>query len=213
MKLNGDNDLDNLLKKYHNNYLCGGRTCNIFMNDKDVLKLFWYNICNDKVLKIIKDLKLDNFYEIKDLLYDKNNLFIGYIMKYYENMNIDILTMPVDYTLDNLYFLRKSINILSDNNILAGDLRYDNVILNEDKIIVIDADEYILNNFYSFEKLRDSNLFFLNTLFTSIYTESCKIYHNDIDLNKINYLFNMSDSNNIHKSLKKYKYPIDYLKK
>ena len=63
-------------------------------------------------------------------------------MKYYDSEDIDVLTMPMSYILDNFYDLFESVTKLSDKNILIQDLHDGNVITNKNQIIVIDADMY-----------------------------------------------------------------------
>ena len=211
MHFNNKGELDNYLRQNTGSYLSAGRKSSLFLIDGNkCLKLFGCNTVDDSVLKFIKDEKLSNYYELYDLLYYKNKL-IGYIMEYYNNKAIDILTMPTEYTLDNYNSLYKSILTLTKNNILLGDLCKDNIIYTKDKLIVIDADEYTINNNISNYILENDNLFSLESLFNSIYLNARNLYHSDdnIDINKVNNLFCV---NSPHKILKKYKYPIDYLK-
>ncbi len=161
---------------------------------------------NDQVLKIIKNLNLDNFYKIYDLLYDKDNHFCGYTMKYYEEKDIDITKMPIGYTLDNLYRLRNSFIKLSENNILANDCCKENVIMDDKDITIIDTDLYYLT-----EDTNNINYNLLINLFKRIYHDSLKLYgYDNYDIDYfLNNLFD-KDISTTEKKLIRYKYPIDY---
>lgn len=172
-----------------------------------------------EVLKTIRGLSLRNFYEIYDLLYTKGGKFKGYLMKYYDSFDIDILTMPTAYTLDNLYALRDAMAKLTSSNIWVVDLHEDNVILGESIMTVIDADLYTFNNFYSAEKLKVKNTKAINSLFFNIYILAINKYHQEYaryDISKsIIELFSAiseMDTFTMTKRLMKYKYPIDYLR-
>ena len=191
MHFNNKFDLDNYLKQNTINYLAGGRKSNIFfMDNTKCLKLFNEVIYNDSVVKLIQKKNLNGFYEIYD---------------------IDILTMPVEYTLDNYNDLYKSIMTLTDKKVFLYDLCNDNAILTDDKLIVIDVDEFIVYKDADKYIVQNENMFALESLFNSIYINARNKYHADdrININRINNIFCI---NSPHKVLKKYKYPIDYLR-
>ena len=96
----------------------------------------WYTLSK------LMELNLDNFYKIYKILFDSNGDYSGYLMKYYQNELIDILTMPTEYTLDNFYRLSNTVNKISNNEIVMYDLHDGNVIMNKNDIIIIDADFY-----------------------------------------------------------------------
>lgn len=173
-----------------------------------------------EVLKAIRDLCLNNFYEIYSLLYTKEGSFKGYTMKYYDDYDIDILTTTTEYTLDNLYSLRDSIQKMTENNIYIHDMHTGNIILGDSEITVIDADLYTFNRFYDGNVLRIKNLTVLNNLFVEIYMDAIKKYHNEYfnyDTSEIiRQLFNSFSEQTTYKMSKrliKYKYPIEYLRK
>ena len=193
-----------------NNYINAGEYGNIYKLDRNrCLKLFSDKFFfNDEVLKIIKKLKPENFYKIYDLLYDKDNHFCGYTMKYYQNKDVDITKMPTSYLLDNLYKLRNAFKLLSDNNILANDCCKENIIMDDKNITIIDADF-----FYLTDDNNNINYRILLNLFRELCHESLKMYdydNYDID-NATEYLFdNHKDIKEVEKKLVRYKYPIDY---
>lgn len=174
----------------------------------------------------IRKLKLDNFYELYDLYYNKElTKILGYLSKYYPSEDIDILTMPTDYTLNNLSLLYDSFKKLSEHNIYTNDTHSGNVILNSKEIVVIDTDLYYKGDFISKElelNILKENICNLNDLFVDIYLSSLSNYsfsgkYDRVDIaEKIQKLFTMNATSGIEpvvKKLAKHKYPIDYLKK
>ena len=208
---------NNEMKKYNIDHFCSEGECGYVyrIDDDKCLKLFseFYMFELD-VMKGIRELQLDSFYKIYDLLFDGHKRFNGYTMEYYKPENINILTMPTYYTLDNLFRIYRDFKRLSKAMIYAYDCDSHNVIMDSKNITVIDAD------IYYFRKDDDKNIIFkdnyaiLLNLFKSLYREqirllgfSCK----DIE-DLLDYLFDEHKQlNNVEKKLIKYKYPIDYV--
>ena len=164
------------------------------------------------IIDIISNLNMDGIYRIYNLLYNNKREFIGYEMKYYQKEDIDILTMPIDYTIDNLIKLYNLADIFGKYNIVMHDLLCINIILNSDGITVIDADGYYFDK-YGTKSHNKSNV---NSLFRDLYKKSLEYNHNIIsrDLtDNINDLFAGGNVERTYKKLIKYKYPIDYLRK
>ena len=185
---------------YHvNEEICLKHIVNSFSTNKEALEEF------------IK-LDLESFYKIYKLLYDRHNRFAGYLMKYYESEEIDIMTMPIDYTLDNLYRMLRDIKILSENNILVEDMHIDNIIMNRDRIINIDVDNYMLIQKNSILTKNTSQIY---SLFKGIYIEALLKYYevNHEEITVARNLFNTGDKDFIYNELSNYKYPIDYIRK
>lgn len=175
----------------------------------------------------LKSLELPNYYVLLSLLFKRkqniNNpsLADGYLYQWTEQEDVDILTMPVSYTLDNLNGLLKANEILTQNNIMADDLRCTkNVILNSNGITAIDIDLYTKNHFLDSRELRDTNIRELEELFKGLYLEAIRKYHKELDtsqiLSLIRYreLFDLNYQEGVlhtSKKLSRYKYPIDYL--
>lgn len=157
---------------------------------------------------------LKNFYTVYKMLYDSYHDFVAYTMKYYDSEDIDVLTMPMSYILDNFYDLFESVTKLSDKNILIQDLHDGNVITNKNQIIVIDADMYdILKNPSKNEAIR-ANYKKLCYLFRDLFINAISTYHIELfDVGLIiNSLFDYRrDTTSIYRKLKSYKYPIDYI--
>ena len=205
---------DTGVKKEYNidNYFDEGEYGYIYkLDDNTCLKLFSDNFFfDDTVLRVIKSMKLNNFYEIYDLLYDCYKNFCGYTMKYYPSEDINIVDMPTSYTLDNLYGLYKSFERLSDNCIVAYDCYNNNIIINNSGLTVIDVDL-----FYREANKRRENYYNLMDLFKILYhNELRKLGYPMEDREKIlDSLFNeKKDITQVEKKLIKYKYPIDYIK-
>ena len=129
----------------------------------------WYDIefsdIDARLIKKIGNLKLSNYYRVLSLLYKRKsdmvsaNNAIGYLYEYVKKDDIDILTMPVDYTIDNINELYKSVLILTKNKILADDLDHPgNVIMNKNGIIAIDVDYYTTDHYLSSSELRYTNI-------------------------------------------------------
>lgn len=172
------------------------------------------------IISWIRDLKLKNFYEIYDILFDKKGNFNGYIMKYYKKEEIDILSMPTSYTLNNMYNIYKSILKLTEEHIHVSDMHEGNVILDSSNVTVIDVDLYHFSSFMLYDKLLEFNVNAVRSLFKRIYFKDIFEYYGDncyeysliIDdlYSKIN---SKAGLEVFFSKLDKYKYPIDYIKK
>ena len=210
------------IKEYNCKYLDSGFFGNIYRVGDDIcLKIFTKNYDYDiEAIKKIKELKLDNFYQIYDLLFNKDNIFVGYTSKYYDNQNIDILSMETAYTLNNLYALYNSFNILSKEGIFVDDVNDENIIFDEKKITVIDTDLYCYNKDKVNKRyLIRKNYHLLLYLFSAIYYRALMKKENNYIIDEaiidiiLDDLFDISKGIKcIEKKLIKYKYPIDYIR-
>ena len=209
----------------------GNGGCVYKTNDDKTIKV-WYDIefidIDAELIKKIGSLKLGNYYRILSLLYKRKKDMvnekdaIGYLYEYVKKDNIDILTMPVDYTIDNINELYKSVLILTKNKILADDLKHPgNVIMNKDGIIAIDVDYYTKDHYLSSKELRYNNIRELEQLFITLYLEAISKYHKNINNRipnlslKLNELFELrykEEVKSVNKKLSKYKYPIEYFR-
>ena len=177
------------------------------LKDETCLKLFYpyRGTYPNRIFKFIIDLKLPNFYEVYQLLYNYNHEFIGYTMKYYQKEDIDILTMPTKYSLDNYQKIYKSATILNHYNISIQELIPINVILTEKDIIVIDIDEYKKDNI-------TLNYRSVNGLFEKLYLYASFKHNISNAVDIMDNLFDEKDNfQTLSKKLSKYKYPIDYI--
>ena len=200
--------------------LCG----KIYMfNSLECLKLFNNNhTADDQVIALIKELNLNGFTSIHNLLYSRySKLFKGYTMDYIKKSEIDILTMPSTYTLDSLFTLYQSFLKLTRNNVFISDVHEDNVIMNENGLTMIDFDLYTINKFFEPQVLERKNIRACLCLFRDLYYTALEKYHSNLNGYQssliISSLFESLYQNNgmekICKKLVKYKYPIDYITK
>lgn len=191
----------------------------VFMvnNDTCVKKFTLKDGINIDTIKSINNMKLDNFYEIRRLLFDKNGSFSGYIMKYYQSAIYDILKMPSDYTLKSFNNIFKSIEKLTKEGIIVSDLHQDNAILSQDGVIVIDVDSYYKSKYFTPEQIEKNNYNALLYLFKKLFLESLETYlisYNEKEALSF-IITNLFKKDNIDKTceeLSHFEYPIDYIK-
>ena len=200
-------------------YIVGNECLKLFLNSIDRRAT---NCFDEDVFTTIMALRLKNFYQLYDLYYNRNLTKIrGYLAKYYEPKEIDILTMPVDYVLNNFYNLYESATKLAVNGIRICDLHDGNVILQDKEIIVIDVDEYHKDHIFNDEKsVLRKNIKAICALFISLFNDALYKYHSSenlvalseltSELFRVNPIFGADP---ICKKLSRYKYPIDYLKR
>ena len=191
-----------------------------------------FKLCKSKSLgddfiniyDVIKDNNLQGFCKLISLLYSnskdarKKKNPIGYEYQYMEKEDIDILTMPIDYTIDNLDVLYNSIAILTKNNIRCIDLQEGNVIMNCNSITALDIDLYC--GMYEAERLEKYNVYDLELLFQYLYKDAMDKYHKGEYSNEVKQLlsslfmiYECNGIDNVYRKLKSYKYPIEYVNK
>ena len=218
-------------KRYNldtDNFIDEGEYGRVYLtSDNKCLKIFKQSISrkdkmsfDEDVFNIIRKLKPKNIYTLGDLYYNKSlTRILGYLSEYYSKEDINILTMPVDYTFDNLCSLYDSFVLLSEYNIRISDTCPQNVILNNNGITIVDTDFYYIDTNSNKSVIKKSNIYDLGELFAWIYMRSLE----EIDFDKrsamiakIERLFMPIDTFGVEpviKKLAKYKYPIDYLHK
>jgi len=175
---------------------------------------------NKEILEYIRNLHLKNYYEIYNFYNNKQGNFKAHTMRYYESENIDILTMPTEYTLDNLSGILKSVNTLTQNSIQIEDSHTENVIMDSNNITIIDTDLYTFNRFFTKEQLQFKNIQKLEYLFSELYVEAITDYHSEYKdykgvllIRELFKLYTQREIEKIYSELSKYKYPIDYIKR
>ena len=168
--------------------------------------------CNEKVIKEIMQADLSSFYKIYKLLFDRHHDFNGYIMKYYDNPEIDILMMPTSYTLDNYYGILKDAEVLSDKGIYMHDMHSENVILGSDKMTIIDVDNYM---YVDTDEITNINVKAVKGAFYDIYADCVRRHHSltKEEYNALRTIFGSASDASVYEELKNYKYPLDYIKK
>lgn len=201
----------------------------VYHYGSNCLKMFRMSrVCDDAVMRAIRNIKCDNLYKILDLYYSsvlrRNDDFVAYSSFYYEDCDINILNMPMDYFLDNFSDLRKLAIILGNAGIEMDDLHDENIIFQKNRMIMIDADQYKLHydlNNSILDYIKSDNIVSIRLLMGAILRRD--IAHNlnfkDFDRNniiKILALFFHNDDysiDDIFHELSYYKYPVEFIKK
>lgn len=195
-------------------YRLSNGDCLKVLNDQD-------SECNREELMLIKELQLPSFYRIYDFLYDSDDRFKGYTMKYYDSDVVDILGMPCDYTIDNIEGICSDLRRLASKSIIANDLRRDNVIISRDNIVVIDADLYTRLRYVETEAILERNIGILYRMFKDIYFESLRRFYGDDSMfnsymESISGLFFNNGYRNVDsvkRKLKCYRTPMEYVRR
>ncbi len=202
------------------NKIGNGNNGTVYQMDNDkCLKIYrssaWVNV---DTLKIIKDMKFNNYYKIYDMLYDKDSNFKGMIMKYYRQEEVNVLMMEKDYLLDNVNGLGRDILSLIEKGIFIVDLNIDNTIINRNGITVVDADLYIYREDYDRDLLGRMGYATFRTLVKSIIIDSISMDKSmeDVNIYKAiveNLVGNPFDTKSMEKKLVRCKYPMEYIKR
>lgn len=202
------------------NKIGNGNNGTVYQMDNDkCLKIYrssaWVNV---DTLKIIKDMKFNNYYKIYDMLYDKDSNFKGMIMKYYRQEEVNVLMMEKDYLLDNVNGLGRDILSLIEKGIFIVDLNIDNTIINRNGITVIDADLYIYREDYDRDLLGRMGYATFRSLVKSIIIDSISMDKpmEDVNIYKAiveNLVGNPFDTKSMEKKLVRCKYPMEYIKR
>ena len=214
-------DEDGNIRTYTLEYLDEGTLSKVYkISDTECLKIFneeYLSIYDIKALKRLRDFKLDDFYCILVFLFGADSVFRSYTMKFCREEDINILTMPTSYTLDNLYRLFNSFNTLSKEGIYVDDVGSNNVIMDEKNITVIDADLFSYGTGHEKKSfIAKKNYRLLLYLFSDIFFRELRKLKGMNGGMISDMLYDLFDVNknigNVEKRLIKYKYPIDYFK-
>lgn len=146
-------------------YLDSGGFANIYFDGEKILKVYHLDSLNPfqgkitlEVFDLLKEIKHPNFMELLDIyselnlfgrLYRKFNFsdefFIhAYTAKYYRKDDINPLLENKDYLLDNLNGIDHLCTLLTKLRIRLDDLRTENTIFTNEKMIIIDPDYFRL---------------------------------------------------------------------
>lgn len=189
------------------------------LGDDACLKKFRYawDVYDLKMFKEYMKMELNNYYKIYDLLYNKYGRLSGYTMKHYDNKIDNVIDMPSEYITDNFNNISKDISTLSNNGIIVKDLIPSNLIYGDNKITVIDIDQYKLDKDMDKDTLNRVNEINLCVcLYRLLKSNLLNGYVDDNlakYLNNLDSLFDEKKINVMTKKLSKYKYPIDYFSK
>lgn len=142
-------------------------------------------------------------------------------MDYYLPDDIDILTMPIDYILDNFNDLCDLACKLASHSIMMSDTHEDNVILQENRMILIDADRWArVDDLYDDYDVKLGNhhaiVHLLCRLYYSALTKLGKVsessyYPSDNDYNMVLRQLENISIEELLKEHQEFKYPIDYI--
>lgn len=209
------------------NFIGKGSVGLVYRNEDRCFKhLKWYNRWQvNTIVKMLENLKLIEhscLCKLHDLYYVKENditSLVGYEMDYYDANDLNILHSSIDYILDNFHDLIILVSEITKKGISIEDLHYGNVILQANRIVVIDVDNY------HFCDLEYAELFYKNCkqlklLLRGMLLESIRKsgleedmhweYLKSFELIKYN---NDVDIECILQELKKYNTPFEFIKK
>ena len=201
-----------------------GRNSKLYkVSEEDLLKVWKKKpeIWTEEIMKLLMELYLSNFYQIKKLYYTKDTTTLKAMrMKNYQTReNPDILTESTYYTLENLWSILENATTLTEHDVWINDLHTDNVILEEQKIIIIDTELYTKNRFFTKEDLFQKNIDSVMELFFRLFQEALEKYHGNYNTKENLYLlrelFKNQENSSIERPFKKlsrYPKPIDYFK-
>lgn len=181
----------------------------------------WYYDLGNKFNQEMFDYFKNNFADsnlcsLYDLYY-KDDVVVGYTMKYYKETLDNILYLPTDYILDNYSLIYDLVNKLTSDCIRIVDTHCDNVINTDDKMIIIDYDKYYYDNGIDKDTLDYINKSALIYTFKGIFMKSLRNMGIDVDnnieiKNMVNRLFTLNTSPLVLKcKLRGKKRLIDYI--
>lgn len=158
--------------------------------------------------------EIDN---VNQLVENLNNYMIdGYKYVYIEEDKVDIFEMSSEYLIYNLSSLENFSASLTEQSVCAFDLKRDNTVFSNDKIILIDLDCLYKEELASIDMIKKYNDNALIDLFKDLF-KTCPSYLYQYN-NEITDLFNMDKKEktitaSVSKKLAKYKRPIDYIRR
>lgn len=200
------NETDKILKKYFKS------TPTDLRISKDIFNLIRL-IDSRNLMKVFDIFTSCDFNIFKDT---NSHKIIGYTAKYYKSDDINPLLLDKEYLIENFRNLEKLIDIFNDLNILAKDLKEENVVFTKDNIVIIDPDLFSKpdKNKDFIKKFNSCELFSLLINIIVKYSGNTKYFRNSLMDELIDrYSFNDNISDILYKKLKYVKKPIDYFKK
>lgn len=130
-----------------------------------------------KILQSINHIRMIRMYE----LFVINNQSIAYSMKELSDDGLDILDTSIDFFLESIANIEDMFNTLTELNIRIMDSRYDNTIVNEKGITIIDPDKYRKVDYQPITNNKDQLLYLAYSLLTSRRSKR----EREINLNKV----------------------------
>ncbi len=194
-----------------------GRICAKVYYDSCLIK----NRIKEDIYKDLKTIKTDYLVRIYQLLYKDSSSKIvadGYLMKQYKDNLLEILGKEIEFTLYMMEQHLKLFDQLADKHIIVTDLKLENMIYTDEKIVLLDPDLFYYRKDLDPKSCRLVNYHELVGLYKKIYEEEifkCKfldIFQKEIILDE---LFSFKEDSQLVKRLADnfsgYKYPIDYV--
>lgn len=194
-----------------------GGTSNVYrLENGELLKRYYayttesVRITEDifKLLQTINHIRMIRMYE----LFVINNHSVAYTMKELTDDDTDILDTSVDFLLENIKSIEELFDKLTALNIRIMDSRWDNTVVNEKGITIIDPDKYRKVDYNPVTNNKDQLLY----LVYSLLTDRKSIREREIDLNKVVRFRNsikisdtVSITDKLHASLKLVKKPYE----
>ena len=185
------------------------------------------NFLKTDIYNDLRNIKHHNLVDIKKILFkDKKYKYRAdaYLLSYYKEIYNDFLEIPTEYLLYNLEEILKLMKKISEYKMRLDDLKRENILLTEEKIVLTDPDwwyhDFISEDINEIEKLNINNIM---AMFNNITEES--LINNHSDFLKKNKLYNYVISSKLFpltsnkdrarkvltKRLNGYKRPIDYV--
>ena len=177
-----------------------GSTSNIYKyKNNQIIKLFKYPESIEKLNTIehIKKLNLKSFITPNKFIFIDEQYY-GYSMDYFQAETLIDIKDNIKYLtiLKNIKLIDKDIETLTKNNIKINDLNFLNILYKSknNKLKIIDLDEYTISNVYEKYILLSNKEEFKMDFFLSI----CDCFNKNINKEKINKLrkYILSDNNN-----------------
>lgn len=177
-------------------YLNSGQCAKVFYDGNSIFKEYYFETrfscrLSPEIFEELKDIHNVHFVELFDIythltfidlfLYQNRKIsFVtdAYTAKFYENSGINILYQPISYVLDNFRELEQLFDIFSSLSIEVNDVKRDNLVMDTNKIVLIDPDCFVRAN-SSQETIAIGNKRSLFYLFQSMYLlETLHQFHN-----------------------------------
>ena len=131
-------------------------------------------VISEDIFNYFKNFNDPNFCKLYDLLYDKDKKVVAYTMKYYKSAIDNILSMPVEYLVDNFNAIYDAMDRLAKDLVLVVDLHNRNMILTSDNIVVVDFDKYRREESKSYDAILDINTSALYYAFSKMLNSALK---------------------------------------
>lgn len=192
-----------------------GGTSNVYrLENGELLKRYYayttesVRITEDifKLLQTLNHIRMIRMYE----LFVLNNLSVAYTMEELSDDGTDILDTNVDFLLESIRSIEELFDNLTKLNVRVMDSRWDNTIVNEKGITIIDPDKYRKVDYNPVTNNKDQLLYLVYSLLTD--RKSIR----EIDLNKVVRFRNsikirdtVSITDELHSSLKLVKKPYE----